>query len=135
MSQTINEDKERNVDEESINYNQVQLDNVQKETTNEELIHSDGQLDINEKESFDYEINEDELMLSTIDNPYNPKTDYYMWKRWDKDNGYNTEEYIARLINMEEDFDVDDDFMLNVLTTKVINDILENDDLQLYRLV
>lgn len=80
-------------------------------------------------------INEDDLMLSTLDNPYSPKTEYDMWKRWDKENGHNTEEYIARLISMEDDCDVDDEFMLNILTTKVINDILENDTLELYRLV
>lgn len=83
----------------------------------------------------DASIQEDELMLSTIDNPYSPKTEYDRWKRWDTERGYNTEEYIARLINMESNYDVDDEFVLNVLSTKVINDILENDDLQLYRLV
>lgn len=103
-------------------------DTIDKEEVNNE----DKELN---KDEFNYEVNEDELMLSTIDNPYNPKTDYDMWKRWDKDNGYNTEEYIARLVKMEEDFDIDDDFMLNILTTKVVNDILENDDLNLYRLV
>lgn len=81
------------------------------------------------------EINEDELTLTTIDNPFSPKTEYHLWKRWDKDNGYDTEEYIARLINMEEEYDVDDEFLLNVLTNKVINEILENDDLGLYRLI
>jgi len=74
-------------------------------------------------------------MLSTIDNPFSPKTEYDKWKRWDNENGYNTEEYIARLINMKESYDVDDEFTLNILTTKVINEILANDDQVIYRLV
>jgi phage-related protein len=81
------------------------------------------------------DVNESELMLTTIDNPHNPKTQYPQWKDFDSNRGYHTEEYIARLINMEEDYDVDDEVTLNRLTNKVINDILENDTLQIYRLV
>ena len=76
-----------------------------------------------------------ELVLTTIDNPFNPKTEYEQWKRWDNENGYNTEEYIARLINMEADYEVDDEVLLNELTNKVINEILENDTLEVYQLV
>jgi len=86
-------------------------------------------------ESFNEDINLDELMLSTIDNPHSPKEDYDMWKRWDKENGYNTEEYIARLVNMESEYDVDDEFTLNILTSKVIEDILANDEIGIYRLI
>lgn len=78
---------------------------------------------------------DDDLMLTTIDNPHSPKTDYTLWKRWDSDNGYNTEEYIARLVSMEEDCDVDDEFKLNLITSRVIEDILINDTLEVYRLV
>lgn len=81
------------------------------------------------------EVDEDSLVLTTIDNPYSPKTDYHMWKRFDRDNGYNTEEYIGRLIIMEKDYDVDDEFMMNILTNKVVQDILANDTLEIYRLV
>lgn len=77
----------------------------------------------------------DQMMLTTIDNPFNPKTNYDEWRQWDQDSGYNTEEYIARLLNMEEDYDVDDEFALNMLTSKVINDILEQDTEHIYMLV
>lgn len=86
-------------------------------------------------DSLDIETDESELMLSTVDNPFNPKTQYDEWKQFDNDNGYYTEEYIARLINMESDYDADDEFMLNIITSRVIDDILENDDLELYVLV
>lgn len=111
----------------------------------EELNHVDTQdideridLDVkenNNKDEFIHDVNEDELMLSTIDNPFSPKTEYDMWKRWDSENGYNTEEYIARLINMEDTYDADDEFKLNVLINKVISEILENDDQELYMLI
>lgn len=78
---------------------------------------------------------DDDLMLSTVDNPHSPKTEYDMWRQWDSEHGYYTEEYIARLVYMEEDYDVDDEFMLNVITSKVIAEILENDTLDIYVLV
>lgn len=80
-------------------------------------------------------VDEDSLVLTTIDNPYSPKTEYYEWKRFDREQGYNTEEYIGRLVIMEKDYDVDDELMMNVLTNKVITEILANDSLNIYRLV
>jgi hypothetical protein len=77
---------------------------------------------------------DDDLMLTTLDNPYNPKEDYGKWKRWDEDNNYYTESYIARLIDMEEFVD-DDDLRLEELRKKVILDILEHDVLNVYTLV
>lgn len=110
------------------------IDEAKQDEVNEDINENDE--DVNEKdEVFNDTVDGDNMMLSTIDNPFNPKTDYDMWKRWDNDNGYDTEEYIARLINMEETYDVDDEFTLNILTTKVINEILENDDRQIYRLI
>ena len=77
----------------------------------------------------------DNLVLTTIDNPYNPKTDYDNWKSFDTDNEHNTEEFVARLIVMEDGFDIDDDMKMNELINKVINDILEHDVTQMYILV
>ena len=78
----------------------------------------------------------DDLVLTTHDNPYNPKTDYGLWKRWDNDHGYNTEEYIARLVVDEMmDKDMDDEFAMNLAIDKVRNEILEQDDQEIYRLV
>jgi hypothetical protein len=77
-----------------------------------------------------------EPMLTTIDNPYNPKEDYDNWKQWDEDNGYDTESYVARLLLMEDDtFEVDDDVTINLLLEKIYNDILEHDVLNVYMLV
>lgn len=120
VNEDINEDNKDNKDDNEVN-----------EDINEEVNKELNSIN----ESFNEDIDTDNLMLSTIDNPYSPKEDYDMWKQWDKENGYNTEEYIARLINMEVEYEVDDEFTLNIITSKVINDILENDDLQIYILI
>jgi hypothetical protein len=77
----------------------------------------------------------DDLMLTTIDNPFNPKEEYVKWQTWDRENGYYTEEYIARLLLMEESYDEDDEILIDSLTDKVINDVLEQDMLDVYILV
>lgn len=44
-------------------------------------------------------------MITTIDNPYDPKEDFSKWYQWDIENGYNTSEYVARLAG----YDANDD--------------------------
>lgn len=48
-----------------------------------------------------------EIMLTTIDNPYDPHTEYDKWSIWDVQNGYNSSEYLARIANIgfDEEFD------------------------------
>lgn len=36
-------------------------------------------------------------MLSTIDNPYSPVTDWDRWYRWDEAAGYHTTSFLARV--------------------------------------
>ena len=38
-----------------------------------------------------------DVMLSTIDNPYNPFTDYDLWLAYDIRKGYDTQGYLARM--------------------------------------
>lgn len=78
---------------------------------------------------------DEELMLTTIDNPYNPKTDYVNWRIWDVENEYRTEEYIARMTDLSDDVDLGNDWVVNGLTNDAINSILENDVLGIYKLV
>ena len=42
-------------------------------------------------------------MLTTSDNPYDPRVDYDKWMQWDHDKGYNTSEYLARLAVVPDD--------------------------------
>lgn len=70
-------------------------------------------------------------VLTTIDNPYNPKEDFTKWYQWDTQNGYNTSEYIGRLANYDED---DDDETLRYKYELAMLFILEHNE-DLYRIV
>lgn len=39
-----------------------------------------------------------ESMLSTVDNPFNPVTQFDEWNVWDQSAGYNTLAYLARVV-------------------------------------
>lgn len=43
------------------------------------------------------------VLLSTTDNPYNPFTDYTNWRNYDHQQGYNCEEYLARMSKTDID--------------------------------
>lgn len=77
----------------------------------------------------------EDLVLTTIDNPYSPKTEYDKWKQFDVDNHYNTEEYLARVTNLPGDMELDNDPKIEELTTQAIHSILEHDVLGIYRLI
>ena len=82
-------------------------------------------------------LDDDDLMLTTIDNPYNPKEDYPKWRRWDVDSGYHTESFIARMIDLDGEgvIDVDDDIAISLRANKAIHEILEHDVLGVYKLI
>ena len=43
-------------------------------------------------------------MISTIDNPYDPRTDFGPWYMWDTGHGYNTSAYLDRVAAVAEEF-------------------------------
>lgn len=52
-----------------------------------------------------------EHMLTTVDNPWNPFTNYEEWYAFDHDKGYDTPGFLARVANVgldlsEADFDL-----------------------------
>lgn len=52
-----------------------------------------------------------ESMLTTNDNPYNPFDEFALWLLFDKQKGYNTCEYLARIVQLSDDLsekEVDD---------------------------
>ena len=51
-------------------------------------------------------------VLTTLDNPYNPKEEFTKWYAWDTQNGYNTSEYLARLADY--DVESDDDIVITL---------------------
>ncbi len=45
---------------------------------------------------------ETEYMLTTIDNPYNPFTQWDQWLAFDEDQGYYTSNYLARIARVSD---------------------------------
>lgn len=46
-------------------------------------------------------------MLTTVDNPHDPRTDFTAWFNWDVEHGYNTCSYLARIAVVSDDFPTD----------------------------
>jgi len=45
-----------------------------------------------------------EIALSTSDNPYNPLVDYDAWESYDRQMGYNTSDYLARIVRTTNEY-------------------------------
>lgn len=71
-------------------------------------------------------------MITTKDNPYNPITQYEQWLKWDHDMQYYTQEYVARIANVSPDMDDD---AQDLLIESAINEIMELDTLDTYRII
>ena len=72
-------------------------------------------------------------MLTTVDNPYDPKKDYLKWLQWDHDHGYNTQEYLARIANVS--LDTEDDTLIEERIDQAIAEIIDNDSIGVYKVV
>lgn len=71
-------------------------------------------------------------MLTTTDNPYDPRSDYALWLDWDHEQGYFTQEYLARIANVSADMN---EYEAEPLLEIAMESILENDTLGIYKLV
>lgn len=71
-------------------------------------------------------------MLTTKDNPYNPRENFDAWLQFDVENGYNTNEYLARILQnfkkIDEEYDDKD-------IDEAIDEILEYDLIGIYERV
>ena len=71
-------------------------------------------------------------MLTTVDNPYNPFTDYSDWYAWDVDAGYYTAAFLARIaITSDELSEADQDLAIEL----AIDEIVKENVLGLYKKV
>lgn len=43
------------------------------------------------------------VMITTVDNPFNPLTDWDDWYNYDESKGYYTSEYLARIAKTSDD--------------------------------
>lgn len=71
-------------------------------------------------------------MLTTIDNPYDPLTDYDKWMMWDQDHDYYTAEYLASLAIVPDDAT---DEEADVIIKQAQQEIMNADVLGIYKLV
>lgn len=69
-------------------------------------------------------------MITTIDNPFNPITDYDHWLQWDMDKGYNTVEYLARIARTSEQFS---DKENEEEVERAIDEIISYDFMNIYK--
>lgn len=62
-------------------------------------------------------------MLTTIDNPHNPFTNYDEWYQFDEANGYHTTGYLARVtITSSELSDVDQDLAIESAIDEIVRE-------------
>ena len=73
---------------------------------------------------------DNEFMLTTVDNPYNPFEQFTLWNLFDKENGYNTCERLARVMNISDDMtqkEEDEEY------NRAADEIIKYDFLDIYK--
>lgn len=71
-----------------------------------------------------------EYRLTTIDNPFDPFTEFDEWIMYDKDKGYDSSEYLARIADLDEGMDENEK---NQRINDAIDLIIERDPLKIYK--
>ena len=77
-------------------------------------------------------VNNAKFALTTIDNPYDPFTQYTDWLMFDNKEGYGTNCYLARIANTSDSLSDEEN---NDEIERAIDEILSNDFLGIYRKV
>ena len=71
-------------------------------------------------------------MLTTLDNPYNPFTQYDEWNAFDTSMGYNTCSYLARIARTSDELSETDE---ELAIQQAIDEIIELNLLGIYKKV
>ena len=88
-----------------------------------DAIHNENEIEI-KRES------ESETMLTTIDNPYNPFTQFTQWFLYDVEHGYNTGGKIARIAKiLDDNSEKENDDAIE----KAYDDLIKYDFLEIYK--
>lgn len=62
-------------------------------------------------------------MLSTIDNPYDPYTQWDEWYSWDQSHGYNTPSYLAMMVVNSNDLsDTDQALAIDLAIDEIVSE-------------
>lgn len=72
------------------------------------------------------------VMLTTVDNPFNPFTQFDEWLAFDMSKGYNTCNFLARFANTSEELPEN---LNNLIVEKAIDEIVKQNVSGLYRKV
>ena len=65
-----------------------------------------------------------DCMLTTFDNPFDPFEQFTSWLLFDKEKGYNTCEYLARIVNLSDDMSQEE---IDIETERAIDSIIKYD--------
>lgn len=74
----------------------------------------------------------DEHMLTTVDNPFDPFTQFDEWYSWDEAKGYRTSSFLARIVVSSDELSEADQ---SLAIEDAIDEIVEENVLGLYRKV
>lgn len=74
----------------------------------------------------------EETVLTTKDNPYDPREDYAKWLEFDHAKGYYTQEHLARLVNIDVEAEGP---LVQTLIELAKLDIIDNDMTGMYVLL
>ena len=70
--------------------------------------------------------------LTTIDNPFDPFTQFDLWNRFDMDKGYNSCSYLARIAHISDQLSEEEN---NREIGRAIDEIIKYDFRNIYRKV
>lgn len=68
--------------------------------------------------------------LTTIDNPYNPFTNFRQWFLYDEEKGYHSSSYLARINTSSDALSEEEDFEE---TERAIDEIISYDFMGIYK--
>jgi len=72
------------------------------------------------------------IMLTTIDNPFNPFTHFDEWKTFDEGKGYNSCSYLARIVKTSDELSEADEALA---IEQAIDEIIKLNVLGIYKKV
>ncbi len=62
-------------------------------------------------------------MLTTVDNPFSPFTEFDQWYAFDRDRGYNTPSFLARIVRTSDELsDADQDAAIEDAIDEIVNE-------------